>query len=168
MRTMLKAGTVVVICLTVLSCTKEEILSTLSNSEIAGTWQMTTSRIVVKGEDNGKPVSADQTRNGVTGDVLEIKLDGSIKDPNDLFKTKTYAWEYTLNGDELILSNNPKTDKAYFTLKLDGNKMVWLMNTEQTKRTLTDTNGKSPVLNGDSSMKDYIIQNDFTIKFARK
>lgn len=149
------------------SCKKEESVSPISSDQIVGTWQMNTSRVILKANVNGKEETADQTRNGTSADILIVTDNGTISDPSDLFGTNTYAWKYSINGNELKLSKN-SLDLAYFTISTTASGMQWKMNTEQLKRSLTETTGNNSVLNGDSSAKDFIISNDLTIDFIKK
>lgn len=154
-------------CLILFSCKKEESPSPITNDLILGTWQMKTSRVVVKANVNGKEETADQTRNGTTVNTLTIKSDGTIADPSDLFGTSTYSWNYSINGTELKLFKS-SNNLAYFTISVNTAGMQWNMNTEQTKRSLSETTGKNSVINANSSIKDLILENNFTIEFIKK
>ncbi len=132
---------------------------------------MVTSRIVLKANINGKTETADQTRKGVAANILTFKADGTVADPNDLFNIRTNTWAYSISGSELTFSktlSGAALDKSYFTIKLNGNTMTWNMDTNQAKRSLTDSFGKNYALNADKSINDQILELGFTIEFVKK
>lgn len=158
----------VTFCCILFSCKKDETPSpTITNDQIVGTWQMKTSRVILKANVNGKEETADQTRNGTTANTLTINSNGTISDPSDLFRTGTYSWKYSINGNELKLFKS-SNNLAYFTISLNTTGMQWNMNTEQTKRSLLETTGTNSVLNANASIKDLILENNFTIDFTKK
>jgi hypothetical protein len=148
-------------------CSLKNDVTPVNAADVVGKWQLKTSKIVLKVNDNGKIETADQSRNGRSDEVLDIKSNGTISDPSDLFGTGTYGWLYSIKGNELALGE--PGDIAYFTLSIKGNSMTWHMNLEQTNRCLNDTDGFSSILNVDvEEARGKILENDFTLEFVKK
>lgn len=148
-------------------CLQKDNVTPINATDVVGKWQVKNMKIILKGNDNGKIETFNESRNGTAAEVLDIKSNGTINDPSDLFGTGTYGWQYTIKGNELALGE--PGDIAYFTLSINGNSMTWHMNIEQTNRALNDSDGFNSVLNVDvDEARGKILENDFTIEFVKK
>lgn len=148
-------------------CSQKEEVFAINSAEIVGKWQVKSMKISLKANVNGKIETANQSRNGTTAEILDVKSNGTISDPSDIFGTGTYSWKYAIKGSELALGETG--DIGYFTLTLNGSAMTWHMNLEQTNRCIKDTDGFSSILNVDvDDVRGKILENDLTIEFVKK
>ncbi|SKB76942.1 hypothetical protein [Dyadobacter psychrophilus] len=149
-----------------IGCKKDSDVTPSDENSIVGKWRLKSAKLNAKVKVNGTIQSASNNRAGTPAEVIDIKDDGTIDDPGDIFGTDTYWWDYKVKGTELALGD--PDDIGYFTLSSDSQTMKWQMNLEQAQRSLKETDGFSSVFNVDATaMQDALVECDLVLDFVK-
>jgi hypothetical protein len=149
-----------------ISCSKSDDDAIPKTDSLLGKWQLKTIKQNFDIKINGQVEKDSFTENGEPEDVIEIKPNNKISDPNDAFLLGigAYEWDYKINGSEISVFDEEEV--SYFTISQNGNKLIWSMNTEQTKKSLKDTKEYNLLL--DLIKTAEITKFEYTLEFEKK